>query len=137
MSDVVPFPSKVVPDTIWVCGCGCCSFALLDGGRTTCSACGNDTAVSAAGGWFVPPSPGLVWGGNTPVTHITGNGSPEFARRRMTRFANEEDVAGIIIIRDSGQLHTWTDVDTNEGVQWLQERMKDAAGLITEDAVDE
>jgi hypothetical protein len=55
----------------------------------------------------------------------------------MTRFANEEDVAGIIIIRDSGQLHTWTAVDTNEGVQWLQERIKDAAGLITEDAVDE
>ena len=136
MSDVVSFPSKVVPDTLWVCGCGCASFALNGEGDLTCSACkchiGGD-----AGGWFVPPLPDTVWEGPSPVNHITSNGSPEFARRRMSTFAGEPDVAGIVIIRKSGAIHAWTDVDTAKGVAWLQERMKDAAEIIIIGAVDE
>jgi len=137
MSDVISFPSKAAPEALWVCGCGCCSFALRGGGGLTCSACGNDITDLDAGGWFVPPSPGPVWGGNTPVTHITGNGSRAFSRRRMTSFADEEDVAAIILVRESGQIHTWTDVDNAEDAQWLQERLKDAAELVLKDAVDE
>jgi len=55
----------------------------------------------------------------------------------MTSFADEEDVAAIILVRESGQIHTWTDVDNAEDAQWLQERLKDAAELVLKDAVDE
>ena len=136
MSEVVSFPSKEAPKTIWVCGCGCGSFELSGDGELTCSGCGVPLA-GAEGGWYVPALPGTPWEGDPPVTHATSNGSEEFARRRMQGFAGDTDVAGIVIIKSTGQIHTWTDVDTTKDVAWLQEGLKDAARIITMGAVDE
>ena len=137
MSEVIAFPSKAPPEMMWVCGCGCASFTLGGEGCLTCSACKHPVGADAAGGWSAPTLPDTAWEGPSPVNHLTSNGSPEFARQRMSTFAGEPDVAGIVIIRKSGAVHAWTDVDTAKGVEWLQERLKDAAGIITMGAVDE
>ena len=136
ISEVIAFPSKAPPEMMWVCGCGCASFTLGGEGDLTCTAC-SSLIVGAEGGWYVPKLPDTAWEGDNPITHVMGNDSVDFARERMGRHAREPDVSTIIVVRQSGQIHTWTDVDNAEGVQWLQERLTDAEELITRGVADE
>lgn len=95
-----------------------------------CANCDVETD-SEAGGWVREPDDevrehdaGLVFG------DVQGNGSVEFARRRITQMVSRDDVTAIVLVREDGRIQTWTRVETTEQMDWLTRRMKQAMKLL-------
>jgi hypothetical protein len=127
---VVPFP-RPAPDTaqpqvIWVCSCGCSTFLLEQTGQAYCAAC---SSTAGSGGWTPPPTD-RMWDGPEPVYDVQGNGSIDFAKRRMLKHAESPDAAAIIIVREDGTINTWANLDTAEQVAWLGRRLEQVMTLL-------
>jgi len=127
MADIV----NLNPETrIWVCECGCATFHLRSDGEAECAVC-DGTAAAQGQGWFDRLSgkqrdPDL----DKPVNDINGNGSVDFARRRMTKLASGDDNAIIIIVEKDGRIRTWSVVETEEQEEWAKEQIEAALDLI-------
>lgn len=71
-----------------------------------------------------------VFTGNDVFRNVQGDGSFEFARRRVADLAGGGDVVALIVLRKGGEIHTWSDVETGEQIGWLERRVMDAVELI-------
>ncbi|WP_299830641.1 hypothetical protein [uncultured Roseobacter sp.] len=103
---------------VWVCLCGCSSFALRSDGGTECQNCGEQ---DNDGGWHIPK--GGQWEGDEPVADIQGNGSVEFAMARVKRLAADDDVALVAIAKEDGRLHLWGGAETPEQEEWVKQKL--------------
>ena len=119
MSNVTPFQSKV--EYLWVCSCGCSTFELLDTGHARCAACAV-CAPEEQGGWYAPED-ASEWVGDAPVRDVQGNGSVEFARRRVAQLAQEPDVVATIVVRSDGTVHSWSSAETAAQFSWLRRQL--------------
>ena len=132
MADVVNFSGATADRQIWVCVCGCSTWELNRDGTAQCAGCDGLTEAEA-GGWFTaiedgperdPDLPG-------PVADVQGNGSVEFARRRMARLAEGDDVRMLVVVRDSSAVSLWrAETSTEEGLRWMRERLDDAREML-------
>jgi hypothetical protein len=127
MSEVVSLPTR--PEVVWVCACGCSTFELMGDGAARCATCLSQTDAEQ-GGWHAPDS-APEWDGDAPVRDIQGNGSVEFARRRLTQLSSADDAVAVIVIREDGTLHAWSNVETQEQFSWLKRQMIKVYRLIT------
>jgi hypothetical protein len=120
---------------IWVCDCGCATFELNRDGTATCAICSHIPSADS-GAWFadVKGGPDLDDNATAPIQDVHGNGSVEFARRRISQIAAGPDVVAMIALRENGGVHTWSTVDTEERVKWLRRKVKDAVNLIADGA---
>ena len=126
MGNVVRFSAK--EPLIWVCNCGCSTFELLDSGIASCAACGSVADVDGSG-----------WSSWTAVsrhsedeafTDIQGNGSVEFAKRRVARLAQDDDVSVLVVIRSDGGLTVWSAAETQDQIEWVKRKISQASNLI-------
>jgi hypothetical protein len=125
MSNVVPLHEEPM---IWVCKCGCTTFHALSDGTGECAAC--DLPHDFDGSGWIPRADDRMFTGNDVFRDVQGNGSVEFARRRVADLAAGEDVVALVVLRTGGEIHTWSDVETAEQVGWVGRRMGDAVDLI-------
>lgn len=125
---VVSFPSAT--DVIWVCDCGCSTFRLVSDGTAECANCAA-IVTGADGSWFseIADAP-MCDDDRVPFKDVQGNNSVEFARARMSRLANDADMAAIVLVRDGGTIHAWFSAETDEQVDWTRRRLADASDLI-------
>lgn len=127
--NVVTLPTT--SPVIWICWCGCSTFELHASGAAHCASCGIE--VVGAGGWYMPPRD-EVWDGDAPFQDVQGNGSTDFARRRIADQAQAEDVVALVVVRANGGVSTWGANSTPEDLPWLRRRFADAmrlfAGLV-------
>lgn len=130
---VLAFP-KAKP-LIWVCNCGCATFELRDDGKAVCAVCG-DHPVGYSGGWYEDIKDGKPRPDDAPgaIFNTHGNGSVEFARRRTAQIASKDDVVTIVVLRADGQVTTWSGIDRPSRVKWMRSKLKQAAGLIADQA---
>lgn len=132
MSDVVKFGPKA-PKTplIWVCTCGCSTFELLSDNTVRCPVC-EIVSPSPDGGWYAPETD-KMWEGKesdeAPIRDISGNGSVEFARARLRKYATDEDAMAICVFKEDGAVHTWSMVETAEQLEWLKRKLEVAYEL--------
>ena len=125
MSNVV----SLNPDPmIWVCQCGCTTFHALSDGTGECAAC-NKSHDFDGSGWLLRADDRVFTGGDV-FRDVQGNGSVEFARQRVAQLSTGGDVVALVVLREGGEIHTWSSVDTVEQVEWLSRRMNDAVELI-------
>lgn len=113
---------------IWVCMCGCSTFELLSTSEVRCPVC-LTTSEAPDGAWFAPETDG-EWDGEPPVRDISGNGSVEFVRHQLSKYAGEEDACAVVVMKRAGSVHAWSMVETAEQLQWFREKL-DAAYEIT------
>lgn len=138
MSNVVPFggrstetPAGPEEERVWVCQCGCSTFELVDPGYLQCALC--KTHASPDGGWHATgevPAFTNTWVGDAPVKTITGNNSTDFAKRLIVQRSMEDDAVAVIVVREGGMIHAWSNVETDAQTEWVHRRMDDAKGLV-------
>lgn len=121
--------TKIGPaeETVFVCRCGCSTWLLLDDAAVECAACGNRSVDYGA--WYREKPEAKDFTG-TPFTNVQGNGSVEFARRRITQMASDPDVRLALVVRTSGTLNLWSDVHGKKQIKWARRRLKEVAGLL-------
>jgi hypothetical protein len=113
---------------IWVCACGCSTFYALDDGTGECAACNSPHDFDGSGWILRTDDRGYT--GDEVFRDVQGNGSVDFARRRVARQAAGDDVVVIVVIKDGGEISTWANVETSEQVEWIERRMSDAVAMI-------
>lgn len=116
------------PRTIWICQCGCSTFELSNDGSAQCAFC--HTTRDEGGGWFRKDHE-PEWDGIDPISNVQGNGSVEFAQRVVAKRAHSDDAVLLLVVRKEGTIHTWSDLETKEQVEWVFRRMDDAKELIS------
>lgn len=128
---VTEFPKPKEPE-IWVCACDCSTFNLRSDGVAECASCG-EIAEAGCGGWYdgIRNGPMRDEELEAPIRDVQGNGSVEFARRRISQFADAEDAVAVVVLRDRGGIHTWTSVETEEQIAWLARRMGEAIKIMS------
>jgi uncharacterized Zn finger protein (UPF0148 family) len=114
---------------IWVCGCGCSTFELLSDGKVRCAMC-EDVTEAENGGWH-PPEDAPEWEGEPPVRDLNGNGSVEFARAAMVRYAKAKEATMIIVADEDGSIHAWSAAETDEQIAWVKSKLEQAAQLLS------
>jgi len=132
MAEVIPLPSTTQETYIWVCDCGCTSFELMSDDTAVCALCGtqriDDTPL---GGWYRKDTD-PDWGADRlpPVRQIGGNGDPDFAKRVTMRRIEHPDVVAVVVLREGGAIHTWSNLETNEQVDWAGRRFAESLDLL-------
>lgn len=129
MSEVVDL--KRPEPRIWVCGCGCCSFELLEDGTSQCSLCGDQTE---RGSWYVE-KPDAAETAESPIRDVNGNGSVSFAKHRLRSLATQDDARMMVIALDGGSVSVWADYVTDDQRAWMLERLEIAADIIKKQQV--
>lgn len=127
MSDnVISIPRA--PNKIWICDCGCASFYLLEGGEAECAMC-NGSVSADVGGWkeYGPEKRSDV---ETPVIDIQGNGSVEFAKRRVSTISSDPDAAILVVVKESGSVTAWSIADSENQIEWVSEQLDVAKDII-------
>lgn len=122
---------------IWVCDCGCSTSIIYENGMTECPNCGGITD-DPQGGWFdgYDGKSNEATCESAQMHHVVqGNGSVEFARARITRLARDEDVCAMVVAKEDGSIHTWSEAETTEQAEWAREQFAKAADII-EKAID-
>lgn len=115
------------PDTIFVCQCGCSTWRLLNDATVECAACENRSMSAAA--WYEEKPKAPEFDGE-PFVDIQGNGSVEFARSRLQRMAADPDLSLIVLVRENGTIHMWSNAETKKRIKWTVQRLKQAADLL-------
>ena len=126
---VIDFP--INQPRIFVCDCGCSTFALLEDGEAQCANCASMVS-GAHGTWFeaIEGAPDHPVDAEPPFQDVQGNGSVEFARARIARMASDDDVKLLVIARESGAVHVWSEAETEEQAKWTEEQLEAAAGIL-------
>ena len=129
---IVEFPKPL--NRVWVCNCGCSTFELYDDETHACSACG--TRSDNEGRWFTPPDDAPETD-DEPFRDVHGNGSTEFARRRLQQMASDDDAALLVVRKLDGQVSVWAAVETADQRDWCVEGVETAIDLMRKwDIVD-
>lgn len=115
---------------IWICQCGCSTFELMSDGTVRCAIC-LLSSPGPEGGWY-PPDTDRQWEGDTPVRDISANGDVDFAKNRVRRYANEDDIATLLVLKENGNLHLWCKVETPEQLEWLKRKFETALQLAAQ-----
>ncbi|MEL6310896.1 MAG: hypothetical protein AAFQ17_00790 [Pseudomonadota bacterium] len=126
---VVSFPTKANEQRIWVCGCGCSTFELLEDGSARCALCAAPVEPHPKGAWWTVPD-NAEEASEPPQKDIQGNGSVEFARRRLQQLAQDDDAVMLMVVRSDSSVSLWADAETNEQIEWSRRRLEDADGLL-------
>lgn len=127
MGEVVGLPTAKEP-RIWVCNCGCSTFDLLETGAARCAACGADQSVDGSG-WS-------KWTAESrhnedeAFRDVRGNGSIEFARRRIANMAQDQDAALLVVVKTNGTIQAWSEAETKEQLAWARRKLSQAADLF-------
>ncbi len=132
MADVVDFPGGASERQIWVCLCGCSTWELNRDGTAQCAGC-DGIAEAETGGWYEDIAEGPERNPDlpAPVADVQGNGSEEFARRRMARMAEGADVRLLVVARESGAVSLWrADTATVDQLQWMHRRLDEAREML-------
>lgn len=128
MADIVHLAAPKV--RIWICDCGCSTFNLVSDGSAICANCEADHEGAGAG-WLDRCESRQTRHAETEVfSDLQGNGSIEFARRRIAHMAAGDDVAMIVIARDCGSISTWSKAETVEQDRWMRRKLKQAGNLF-------
>jgi len=110
---------------IWVCDCGCSTFEIMSDGGAKCAACDAPHNVDGAA-W----SAQSVKSEPETFRDIQGNGSTDFARRRVASMATDEAASVVVVVRRDGSISTWSEAETQEQSQWVRDGLMQAADLI-------
>ena len=132
MDNVISFNQKREPaEMIWVCACGCSTFEVYQGGFARCALCGSNLEKDECGGWYTPDA-GSDWVGDEPIKDISGNGDVDFARKLTIKRAGEPEVCALVVIKDDGTIHVWSDpmVDSTEQAEWVVRQIERARDLV-------
>ena len=113
---------------VWVCDCGCSTFLLLSDGTAECAACDAPADVDGSG-WSKWTAESRHEEGEA-FADIQGNGSVEFARRRVAQMASADDAAALVVIRRDGRISTWSEAETEKQFKWVKRKLKAARDLI-------
>lgn len=118
---------------IWICGCGCSTFELFEDGGHGCAACGLEFHE---GSWYeVVPDAGEYQG--EPFRDVMWNGCVDFARRRVKRLVEGDDVVMIVVAKSGGEVSAWFGGDaTAERKAWFGRRLSDARAMLKKVMVD-
>lgn len=115
---------------VWVCNCGCTTFLLLSDGTATCAACDSLTDGLGAGWLEAKEDRRTETVAHETFADIQGNGSVEFARRRVAKMAMEETASLLIVARKDGSISAWYEAETEDQVEWVKARADQAVALI-------
>lgn len=132
MADIIDITKKPEPEEepgIWVCICGCSTFHLNENNLLRCSACDNTLHPEAEGGWERPETD-QKWEGEPSFADVYGNGSVEFAQRRMQQRVADPNTCLIVVATQEGSVSAWSRAETKEQLEWVQEKLDDAFDLI-------
>ena len=118
---------------IWICECGCSTFELFEDGGHGCASCGLEFHD---GSWYeVVPDGGEYQG--EPFRDVMWNGCVDFARRRVKRLVEGDDVAMIVVAKSGGEVSAWFGGDaTDERKAWFGRRLSDARTMLKKVMVD-
>lgn len=114
----------------WVCDCGCSTFSLLSDGTAQCAACDADHEGHGSGWLDRSEDRRTAHEEGDTFADVQGNGSIEFARRRLARIAADEDAVLIVVAKKCGRLSVWSVAETEEQAEWAQRKLKQADDLI-------
>ncbi len=133
--NITTFPQE--PKQLFVCFCGCASFYIMEDGSAKCCVCDEklvDGLEPKARGWFDAAKMITTKydddDDDGPIADINGNGSVEFARRRIAQIVDQKDAVAIIVIIEDGGLNTWTSVDTADRKDWLFRKLTEVHKLF-------
>lgn len=128
MADIVQL-QQPQPMT-WVCECGCSTFTLLSDGTAQCAGCDADHEALGSGWLDRSKDRRTPHEEADTFTDVQGNGSVEFARRRLARIASDDDAALVVVAKQDGRVSSWAIADTDDEITWAKARLADAADLI-------
>lgn len=114
-------------ERIFVCGCGCSTFELYEGGEAGCAICG--TIADTDGSWFRKP-PEVPERDDPPMSDVQGNGCVDFARHRVKTLAAKENAKLFVVALDDGAVSIWADYASEDQRAWMLERLVVAQDLI-------
>lgn len=132
MAEIISLPTATQEPYIWVCECGCTSFELMSDDTALCALCGtqriDDTHI---GGWYRKDTD-PDWDADRlpPVRQIGGNGDPDFAKRVTIRRMEHPDVVAVVILREDGIIHTWSNLETDDQVAWAGRKFAESLDLL-------
>lgn len=126
MGEVVSIGPK--EPRIWVCNCGCSTFSLLDDGTAECAACEALSDVDGSG-WSKWTAESRHDEGDA-FRDVQGNGSVDFARRRIAGMAQDEDAALLVVVKTNGTIQAWSEAETKEQFAWARRKLRQAADLF-------
>lgn len=133
MSDIIPFTKKeqAPPEdpNIFVCRCGCSSFEFYSDGSVKCALC-SQHMDSLSGEWEVPEAPLRPVDADPRVREVSANGDEDFARRVILKRGETPDVVAIVVVREDGSTHMWTNVEDQEQRNWLMRRIEESRGML-------
>lgn len=113
---------------LWVCNCGCSTFELRDNGDAICAACQCLADVDGSGwsSWTAQSQ----YTEDTAFRDVQGNGSVDFARRRVAGMATDPTVRMVMVVRADGDLSLWSSAETAKQIAWAKQRLRQAAALL-------
>lgn len=115
---------------LWVCDCGCSTFELLSDGTARCAGC-NASHDGMDGGWLEKAGDKRTkYAEGDIVADVQGNGSVEFARRRLAKIAADDDVSLLIVAKRDGAVSVWSEAETEAQLKWVKKRIKIGKNLI-------
>lgn len=134
MADIISFPERPGNEDIpvWRCNCGCITHFARSDGSLECANC-QDIAADGTGSWRidlpdVPEKPERTDTGDVKVTDFNDQ---SVAIRRIFRRAEDESLAGIVLLKNNGSITCWSHgFDTSEQVEWLDHKMSEARKLL-------
>lgn len=114
---------------IWTCNCGCSTFSIYEDGAVACAACDAVQSVNVPGTWFTERA-AAPEREDEIFRDVQGNGSVEFAKARLRKMAQDDDLALIVVAKEGGAVSTWAAAETKEQAVWTIQRLRDAIKLI-------
>ena len=119
--------AKAGGDRIAVCGCGCSTFELYEGGGVVCANC--SVGFDGISSWY-RIKPEVSEGGGSVFRDIRGNGSVSFARERLRRLATADDNVVLVVVEETGEVSVWCGIETRRQKRWALKRLRVAKKLI-------
>jgi hypothetical protein len=113
---------------IWVCGCGCSTFELVENGTARCAACGDNADVDGSG-WLKTEAESHLDPGET-FRDVQANGCIDFARKRVANAAREENAALIVVGFRDGTVTAWSEAETKKQMKWVRRKLRIASDLF-------
>lgn len=128
MGDVTTIGGGDAEPRLWVCDCGCSTFEIREDASICCAHCAV-ISQTELGGWYSPEAKAAA---EPERFVVAGNGCVDFVRRRLSKTMMDDDVVGLVMIRDEGTVSFWHTADTPERVKWFKRRLKQAKRILDE-----
>ena len=122
-------PPAEQPRVVWTCNCGCQSF-YIHPDHVECCSCGSaTTGPGTIADWRIEPGEPRPERPDTfVVTHLD---TPDLARARVLRRAQEPDTRAIIAVKDTGGMIAWgLGSEDEEQYRWWRRRVAELRRLV-------